>query len=122
MATTRDCSGQAATYVGVPELRISERTKAALAVRKSSGGKLGNPRNIREAGEIVRASLTAAADEHTRSLLPLLQTLRSEGTISIGGITRSLNERRVPTQRGSCWHVSSVANLLERAQKLEALR
>jgi DNA invertase Pin-like site-specific DNA recombinase len=29
---------------------ISERTKAALAIRKASGGKLGNPINIREAG------------------------------------------------------------------------
>ena len=30
---------------------ISERTKAALAIRKASGSKLGNPVNIREAGD-----------------------------------------------------------------------
>ena len=100
---------------------ISERTKAALAVRKLSGGKLGNPTNIREAGQIGRTSLVATADENARSLLPLLQTLRSEGTITIGAITRSLNKRRVPTRRGSRWHVSSVANLLARAQKFDAL-
>jgi DNA invertase Pin-like site-specific DNA recombinase len=29
---------------------ISERTKAAQAVRKANGDKLGNPTNIREAG------------------------------------------------------------------------
>jgi DNA invertase Pin-like site-specific DNA recombinase len=34
---------------------ISERTKAALAVRKGSGAKLGNPTNIRVAGEIGRS-------------------------------------------------------------------
>src|SRR5687768_3898477 len=99
---------------------ISERTKAALAVRKASGGRLGNPSNIREAGQIGRASLIEAADDHAKSLLPILRTLRSEGTITIGALTRSLNERKIPTARGSRWHVSSVSNLLARAQKLEA--
>ena len=37
---------------------ISERTKAALAIRKASGTKLGNPSNIREAGEVGRSSLS----------------------------------------------------------------
>jgi DNA invertase Pin-like site-specific DNA recombinase len=101
---------------------ISERTKAALAVRKSSGTKLGNPTNIREAGDMGRTTLVAVADAHAEGLLPLLRTLRSEGTITIGAITRSLNDRRIPTPRGSRWHVSSVANLLARAQKLEELR
>jgi DNA invertase Pin-like site-specific DNA recombinase len=101
---------------------ISERTKAALAIRKASGTKLGNPSNIREAGDIGRTLLIEAADDHARSLLPLLRTLRVEGIISIGAVTRSLNERKIPTQRGSRWHVSSAANLLARAQKLEAVR
>jgi DNA invertase Pin-like site-specific DNA recombinase len=101
---------------------ISERTKAALAVRKASGGKLGNPTNIRDAGDLGRVSLIAAADAHAESLLPLLRTLRNEGAITIGAITRSLNDRKVPTPRGSMWHVSTVANLLARAQKLEAQR
>jgi DNA invertase Pin-like site-specific DNA recombinase len=58
---------------------ISERTKAALAIRKAAGGKLGNPTNIGEAGGVGRASLVAAADEHARSLLPLLHTSGAEG-------------------------------------------
>src|ERR1041384_2454573 len=61
---------------------ISERTKAALAIRKASGTKLGNPINIQAAGAIGRASLMAAADEYARSLLPLLQMLRAEGAIT----------------------------------------
>jgi DNA invertase Pin-like site-specific DNA recombinase len=101
---------------------ISERTKAALAVRKAAGGKLGNPTNIRDAGDSGRASLVAAADEHARTLLPLLRTLRGEGTITIGAVTRALNERKIPTARGARWHVSSAANLLARASKLEAVR
>jgi DNA invertase Pin-like site-specific DNA recombinase len=51
---------------------ISERTKAVLAIRKASGGKLGNPTNIREAGNDGRASLIEAADANARSLLPVL--------------------------------------------------
>src|SRR5687767_8976493 len=67
---------------------ISERTKAALAVRKATGAKLGNLINVREAGDIGRISLIAAADDHARTLLPLLRALRSEGTITIGAVTR----------------------------------
>jgi DNA invertase Pin-like site-specific DNA recombinase len=101
---------------------ISERTKAALAISKASGTKLGNPTNIREAGAAGRSTLMGAADDHARSMLPILRTLRAEGTITIGATMRSLNERKIPTARGSRWHVSSVANLLARAQKLEAVR
>jgi len=101
---------------------ISERTKAALAIRRASGAKLGNPSNVREAGAIGRTALINAADEHARSMLPILRTLRVEGAITIGAVTRSLNERRIPALRGSRWHISSVANLLARVQRLEQLR
>jgi DNA invertase Pin-like site-specific DNA recombinase len=95
---------------------ISERTKAALAIRKATGSKLGNPINIREAGNIGRAALAAAADDHARGLLPLLRTVRNEGSTTLAAITTSFNSRRIPTARGARWHVSSVANLLARAE------
>ena len=101
---------------------ISERTKAALAVRKASGTKLGNPINIGEAGRIGRATLAAAADEHARRVLPVLRSVRAEGAITLAAITAMFNERRVPTLRGARWHVSSVANLLARTQKLEGVQ
>src|SRR6202040_2817866 len=66
---------------------ISERTKAALAIRKASGGKLGNPINIREAGAMGRASLVASANEHARNLLPVLRTVRAEGATTLPAIT-----------------------------------
>ena len=72
-----------------------------------------------EAGASGCASLIGTADQHAKGMLPILRTLRSEGAITIGAITRSLNERKIPTPRGSRWHVSSVANLLARAQKLD---
>jgi DNA invertase Pin-like site-specific DNA recombinase len=100
---------------------ISERTKAALAVRKATGTRLGNPPNIREAGEIGRASLQFAADEFAASLLPVLRSIQADGAISIGAIASALNKRKIPTARGGRWHVSNAANLIARAQQLTEL-
>ena len=68
-----------------------------------------------------RVTLEAAADDHARSLLPILRTIRSEASITLAAITSAFNDRRIPTPRGARWYVSSVANLLARAQKLEAV-
>ena len=73
-------------------------------------------------GGRARASLGASADEHARNLLPVLRTVRNEGATTLAAITFALNERRIPTARGGQWHVSTVANLVARAQKLEAVR
>jgi len=101
---------------------IAERTKAALAVRKASGTRLGNPTNLLDAGVVGRAAAKATADEHARGLLPVLRTIKAEGAWTVGAVTLALNERKIPTPRGARWHVSSVMNLLARAQKLEAVR
>ena len=85
------------------------------------GGSAIRPTSF-EAGGRGRAVASAAADEHARGLLPLLCTIRAEGAHSIGAITAALNGRKIPSPRGARWHVSSVMNLLARAQKLKALR
>jgi DNA invertase Pin-like site-specific DNA recombinase len=101
---------------------ISERTRAALAVRKASGARLGNPTNIAMAGEAGRASSIACADEFAAKLAPVLRAIRAGGAKGFGAIASALNERNIPTARSSRWHVSSVANLVARTQKLEAIR
>src|SRR5215213_9371125 len=50
---------------------ISERTKAALAAKKANGARLGNPRNITQAGALGRGIQTAAADQFVVALMPL---------------------------------------------------
>src|ERR1043165_6751898 len=57
---------------------IAERTRAALAVRKASGARLGNPTNLIDAGDRGRAVAQAAANEHARGLLSVLRTVRDE--------------------------------------------
>src|SRR5467141_874805 len=52
---------------------ISERTKAALAAKKSAGAVLGNVQNLDEAGAIGRSRLVERADDFARNLMPWVQ-------------------------------------------------
>jgi DNA invertase Pin-like site-specific DNA recombinase len=96
---------------------ISERTKAALAAKKASGHRLGNPRNIRAAGALGRTVQTAAADQFVEGLMPVVQAIRSSGAATLEAITVALNHRGIRSARGGRWHASSVANLLDRASR-----
>jgi Recombinase len=80
--------------------------------------KLGNPRNIRKAGELGRKASVSAADQFARDILPAVKAIQSAGTTSLGGISKALNKQGIRTARGKRWHVSSVANLLARAKVL----
>src|SRR5712672_1186706 len=51
---------------------ISERTKAALASKKSAGAVLGNRHNLAEAGSLGRAALIDTADEFVGRLAPMV--------------------------------------------------
>jgi DNA invertase Pin-like site-specific DNA recombinase len=97
---------------------ISARTKAALSVKRAQGVKLGNPRNIRTAGDLGRKALVSAADQFARDILPAVNAIRNAGTTSLQGISAALNKQGIRTARGKRWHVSSVANLLTRAKAL----
>jgi DNA invertase Pin-like site-specific DNA recombinase len=94
---------------------ISERTKAALAVTKTSGVRLGNPHNIAQAGELGRNVQTAVANEFVASVMPTIEAIRGAGATTLEAITQALNQRGIRSARGGRWHASSVANLLGRA-------
>ena len=98
---------------------IGERTKAALAAKKAAGACLGNPRNLDCAGRLGRNALIDAADQFASGLIPLVQTIRATGAITLASIAIELNRRGITSARGGMWHRSSVRNLLERA-KLQA--
>src|SRR4051812_33774973 len=101
---------------------ISERTKAALAARKAKGGRLGNPRNIAEAGRVGRKVQSAVADEFTRNVLPVIDALRSAGAVTLEAISCGLNRQGIRTARGKQWYASSVLNLLARIEQFRELR
>ncbi|HEY1124748.1 MAG TPA: recombinase family protein [Sphingobium sp.] len=99
---------------------ISVRTKAALQAAKDRGTKLGNPNGaeaLRRAGKGNSAAvgvLKDTADRHAADLAPVIDQLRSGGILSLPGLARALNERKMETPRGGRWHPSSVRNLLAR--------
>jgi hypothetical protein len=97
---------------------ISERTKVALAAKRASGAKLGNPRNIAFAGSLGRSVQTAAADEFVAGLMPVVLAIRNTGAITLEAMSQALNQRGIKSARGAQWHVSSVANLLARARRI----
>ncbi len=99
---------------------ISERTKAALAAKKASGARLGNPRNIAHAGALGRGIQTAAADEFVAGLMPVVQAIRNTGATTLEAMSQALNQRGIRSARGGKWHVSSVANVLARVREIPA--
>jgi hypothetical protein len=51
-----------------------------------------------------------------------VKAIRATGATTLEAITRALNDRGVRSARGAMWHVSSVANLLARSQRLGEMR
>jgi DNA invertase Pin-like site-specific DNA recombinase len=97
---------------------ISERTKAALAAKKAAGARLGNPRNVQQAGELGRSVQATSADQFVAGLVPVIQAIRNTGVTTLEAMTQALNQRCIRSARGGRSYASSVANLLDRAAKM----
>jgi DNA invertase Pin-like site-specific DNA recombinase len=92
---------------------ISERTKAALAVAKARGTRLGNPR-LADARAVANARLRADADAFAKAVAPIIWEVRAAGTSSLRAVAAALNARGVPTARGGRWEAQTVANIVRR--------
>jgi DNA invertase Pin-like site-specific DNA recombinase len=99
---------------------ISERTKAALAVKKAQGVKLGNRTNLAEAQAKGVASTKASADAFALNVLPLIDQVKAQGVTSYNGIAAALNVRGVRTARGGTWQAATVRKIILRAPNLKA--
>ena len=87
---------------------ISERTKAALKAAKARGVRLG-----RHGAEVLAPKYREEARQRAKQLEPVITELRSEG-LSLAGVARELNKRKVATPRGGRWDHSSVRNVMQR--------
>ena len=62
---------------------ISGWTRVALAAKKASGIKLGNPRNFAQAGELGRSVQTATADKFVANLMPVVRAIQNSGATTL---------------------------------------
>ena len=83
---------------------ISQRTKAALAVAKARGIRLGNPKPDTER---MRSAVTERVVAFRTKVMPVIQVLQADGR-SLRGIAAELNSRGIPAPRGGNWHAASV--------------
>jgi DNA invertase Pin-like site-specific DNA recombinase len=89
-----------AALAGKERRLISERTRSALAQRKSQGAKLGNRSNAAETAARGRKVQIEEAAAFAASVLPIVEALRSSGVRDLRGLAAALNMRGVRTARG----------------------
>ena len=94
---------------------ISERTRLALAAKKSQGAVLGNRTNLADAQAKGADAVRAQADAFAANVLPIVEQIRQSGATTLRAIAAALNARGIHTARGGQWHDSTVRNLLARA-------
>ena len=95
--------------------KISERTKAALVAAKARGVRLGSPTPA-AGSKAGNEAIQARAQAFAQRVLPIINSIKSQGMTSLREIAAELPARGVQTARGgSQWHASQVGNLLARA-------
>jgi DNA invertase Pin-like site-specific DNA recombinase len=94
---------------------VSERTRAALAVRKARGARLGNRTNLADAQALGAARTAEAARRFAENTAPVIRQVQESGVASLRGVAAVLNARGVRTARGGRWAATQVAAVLARA-------
>jgi DNA invertase Pin-like site-specific DNA recombinase len=101
---------------------ISVRTKAALAVAKKRGVKLGNPNGADAFGDIANdaavAMIKAKANAFAADIMPIIEHIQGEGFNTYGDIAVKLNEREIKTARGGQWHAGTVRDIMLRMEAI----
>jgi DNA invertase Pin-like site-specific DNA recombinase len=98
---------------------ISARTKAALAAAKRRGVQLGgynkNPKLTARARKAGQEANARKAAERAADLAPVISELQAVGKTSLRAIAAGLNERGIPTARGTgSWSAAQVMRVIAR--------
>jgi DNA invertase Pin-like site-specific DNA recombinase len=93
---------------------ISQRTKAALAVKKAQGFRLGSPHNLQSAARVKSAAVRkqqAQSKQSNRIAKHFAVKLRAEGK-SLRAIAQELNDSGLRSSLGGTFYASTVQHLL----------
>lgn len=96
---------------------ISDRTKAALAVAKARGTRLGGFRgHIITHSARARSSIarSASANRRAADLAPTVLALQASGATSLRSIAAGLNAHGIAAPRGGDWSAAQVRDVLTR--------
>lgn len=94
---------------------ISRRTADALAAKKATGVKLGNPINLAAAQALGAEANAVQAQRFAANVQPVIEAIRTSGVASLCGIAAALNVRGVPTARNGRWHPATVRAVIKRS-------
>jgi DNA invertase Pin-like site-specific DNA recombinase len=93
---------------------ISRRTADALAAKKASGIRLGNPTNLAVAQVLGAQANALQAQRFAENVLPVIETICKSGVSSLHGIASALNARGVATARGGRWYAGTVRSVMHK--------
>jgi DNA invertase Pin-like site-specific DNA recombinase len=101
--------------------KISERTKAALAVAKARGVVLGGYRGgpavlTEQARQAAVEARRGAAADRALEYAEAIEAIRAAGVTSASGIARELNRQGIKAVRGGEWQAVQVQHLLRRME------
>lgn len=89
---------------------IGQRTKAALAVAKAKGVKLGG---LRDSTALLNKARADKALEFARSIETLVQPMVNQ-KMSLGAIAKALNDSNVTTAKGNSWTPVQIDRVIKR--------
>ncbi|HOX55562.1 MAG TPA: recombinase family protein [Verrucomicrobiota bacterium] len=90
---------------------ISQRTKAALAVARERGAKIGNPR-LADARKTAVQAVQAQKRAFCETAIKSIREVQSTGITSLNRIADCLTKRGERTSRGGAWTATSVKRVL----------
>ena len=93
---------------------ITERARAALAVRKAQGVALGNRTNLATAQARGTARVLEEAARFAANVAPIIREFQASGITSLRGVAVALNARSVKAPRGGLWKSVQVGAVLAR--------
>ena len=96
----------------------SAAIRKALAKKKATGWKAGNPTNLDVATINAAKVRKQQADDYCQEIMPVINEIQKYGNLTLQGIADEIMARNIKTRRGKDrWTPTGVLNLLKRAKK-----